>query len=106
VPRVTDALMQALGGGNAVALGVNLANDLQPAACSLMPDLMRVLEAGDACEALGSLVSGSGPTVAFLARDVEHALDIAASLDDVDTVVAVHQLTGPVPGARVIDSRG
>ncbi len=105
VPAVTPALMQALGSGNAPALGDHLTNDLQPAACSLQPDLLRVLEAGEIFEALGSLVSGSGPTVVFLARDNEHALDITASLQTVDTVTAVHRAVGPVPGARVMATR-
>lgn len=102
VPTVSQDLMQALGAGNPAALGAHLANDLQPAACSLLPDLLRVLEAGDTCDALGSVVSGSGPTVAFLARDGEHALDIAASVRGVDTVAAVHQVSGPAHGVRVV----
>ncbi len=105
VPQVSPDLMQALGTGNAAALGAHLANDLQPAACLLQPDLLRVLEVGESCEVLGSVVSGSGPTVVFLTRDNEHALDVVASLTAVDTLAAVHQARGPAPGARVVGSR-
>ncbi len=105
VPRVSDGLMQALRAGNSAALGTHLVNDLQPAACSLLPDLMRVLEVGDSCEALGSLVSGSGPSVVFLARDHEHALGLAAALEGVEGVEEVRRVTGPAHGARVVETR-
>lgn len=104
-PEVSQELMKALGCGDAAALGTHLANDLQPAACSLLPDLELVLDAGHSVDALGALVSGSGPTVAFLARDAEHALDIEAALGSVSTLAAVHRATGPVPGAKVVSTR-
>ncbi len=102
-PRVSDALMQALLRGDAEGLGAHLSNDLQPAACSLAPDLERTLEVGYEYGALGGLVSGSGPTVAFLVRDAEQALDISAALLAGGTVAQVRRAHGPVPGARVVD---
>ncbi|HSR24074.1 MAG TPA: 4-(cytidine 5'-diphospho)-2-C-methyl-D-erythritol kinase [Candidatus Eisenbacteria bacterium] len=104
-PRVTEALMTALRAGDAVALGQALQNDLQPAACNLRPQLRQTLEVGDEYGALGSLVSGSGPTVAFLARDSEHALDIAVALSASGACRAVKRAHGPVPGARVLEGR-
>ena len=55
-------------------------NDLQVAAISLRPQLELVPETGLSFGALGGIVSGSGPTCAFLAQDEEQALDIAAAL--------------------------
>jgi 4-diphosphocytidyl-2-C-methyl-D-erythritol kinase len=104
-PRVSDAMMSALRSGDAVALGNALQNDLQPAACSLRPELLQTMEVGDDAEALGSLVSGSGPTIAFLARDAEHALDIAVSLSASGTCRSVKRAHGAVAGARLAGDR-
>lgn len=65
-PRLDLALQQALASGDAEALGRSLSNDLQPAALSLLPELQRTLDAGRSAGAIGALVSGSGPTCAFL----------------------------------------
>lgn len=104
-PRVPDEMMAALRSGDAIALGEAMANDLQPAAVSLRPSLMRTLEVGDDVEALGSVVSGSGPTVAFLARDKEHSLDIAVALSASGTCRSVKRAHGPVGGARLGEER-
>lgn len=103
-PRVPDALMAALRAGDALALGQALSNDLEPAACSLRPQLRRTLAAGFEFGALGAIVSGSGPTCAFLARDGEHALDLAVSLTASGTCRTVRRANGPVAGARVVDT--
>jgi len=102
-PRVSDQLMQALRAGDPAALGRVLVNDLQPAACSLAPTLRRTLTVGRQAGALGGLVSGSGPTVAFLARDTEHALDVAVALSASGVCRDVRRAHGPVPGARVVE---
>ena len=103
-PRVSDSVMSALRAGNAVSLGGALANDLQRAAVSLRPGLSMTLDVGDEYGALGALVSGSGPTCAFLARDEEHALDLAVALTASGTCRSVASAVGPVPGARVVDA--
>ncbi len=100
-PSVAEPLMQALRAGDPVMLGKSLHNDLQPAAFSLRPSLKRVIDAGDEAGALGGIVSGSGPTCAFLARSAEHALDIAVSLTSTGLVRSVKRTSGPVPGARI-----
>lgn len=102
-PRVPDAMMQALRSGDAEALGRALVNDLQPAACSLMPELERTLEVGSDYGAFGGVVSGSGPTVAFLVRDTEHALDLSVALSASGAAGAVRRVHGPVPGARLVE---
>ncbi len=102
-PRVDDDVMQALRSGDAVALGQVLHNDLQRAACSLRPDLGDVLDVGLEYGALGGVVSGSGPTVAFLVRDHEHALDLSVALTASGACANVKRAHGPVHGARVGD---
>ncbi|MFC5997929.1 4-(cytidine 5'-diphospho)-2-C-methyl-D-erythritol kinase [Quadrisphaera sp. GCM10027208] len=102
-PRVPAGMMQALRSGDAQALGAALSNDLQPAAVNLLPDLERVLEVGSDYGALGGVVSGSGPTVAFLVRDAEHALDLSVALTASGVVRSVRRVRGPVPGARVVE---
>ncbi|MCU1674313.1 MAG: ispE [Frankiales bacterium] len=105
VAVVTDAagVLAALRTGDAVALGHALSNDLQPAAVALRPQLSLLLEAGKQLGALGGLVSGSGPTVAFLARNDDHAVALAGALQGQGACRSVRRADGPVPGARVIE---
>jgi 4-diphosphocytidyl-2-C-methyl-D-erythritol kinase len=95
-------LLAALRHGSADDLGRALCNDLERAAVSLRPDLAQVLDGGLALGALGGIVSGSGPTVAFLARDEGHATALAAALTGDGLVHAVRIADGPAPGARVV----
>ncbi len=100
-PYVSDMLMQAVRAGDAVLLGKAIHNDLQGAALALRPALRQVLEVGEDFGALGGIVSGSGPTCAFIARDEEHALDIAVALSAAGVCRTVRRAQGPVVGARV-----
>lgn len=102
-PRVPDTLMAALRSGDPVALGKAMANDLQRAAVSLRPQLTMTLDVGEEYGALAALVSGSGPTCFFLARDDEHALDLAVALAGSGTCRTVRHAVGPVAGARVVE---
>jgi 4-diphosphocytidyl-2-C-methyl-D-erythritol kinase len=104
-PSVPDELMAALRAGDAVALGKALHNDLQGAAVSLRPHLAQVLSIGEELGALGGVVSGSGPTCAFLVRDDEHAVDLAVGFTATGVCRTVKRAHGPVPGARVVDQR-
>ncbi|MGC5016674.1 4-(cytidine 5'-diphospho)-2-C-methyl-D-erythritol kinase [Streptosporangium sp. DT93] len=97
-PRVSEPLLAALRAGDAEALGAGLGNDLQPAAVMLKGSLARTLAAGREYGALGSLVSGSGPTCAFLAGSEAHAGELAASLKEADVARDVIVAHGPVPG--------
>lgn len=101
-PFVPDELMAALAAGDAVAVGRAMRNDLQPAAIALRPSLARTLRVGEELGALGSLVSGSGPSCVFLARDADHATDLAVGLSGADVCRSVRRTVGPVPGARVV----
>ncbi len=96
------AALTALRRGTPEALGRVLSNDLQPAAIALKPVLRRLLDSGDDLGALGGLVSGSGPTVAFLARDERHAIALAAALAGHGVCRSVRHVNGPVPGARIV----
>ncbi len=101
-PKVSDTLMQALLSGDPELVDRSLSNDLQNPACSLRPALALVLEVGRDYGALGAIVSGSGPTVAFLVADEEAGLDLAVALTASGVVGSVARATGPVHGARVI----
>jgi 4-diphosphocytidyl-2-C-methyl-D-erythritol kinase len=103
-PQICDRLMQALRAGDAEALGGCLANDLQPAASSLDPVLERALAVGRKVGALGGMVSGSGPTTVFLARDSSHALDLAVALTASGVCADVRRAHGPVGGARLVEA--
>jgi 4-diphosphocytidyl-2-C-methyl-D-erythritol kinase len=100
-PQVSEALMAALAAGDAKALGRELGNDLQPAALTLRPALRRTLAAGQDLGALGTLVSGSGPTCAFLAGSEQHAVDLAVGLSGMGVAASVIRAYGPVPGATM-----
>lgn len=101
-PQTSDALMQSLLTADPKAVGLALQNDLQSAACSLRPALTLVLDVGEEYGALGAIVSGSGPTVAFLVGDEEQGLDLAVALTSSGVVGSVARAYGPVPGAKVI----
>lgn len=101
-PAPSPALMSALRTGDAQALASVLANDLQDAAVALRPALGDVLEAGMSFGALGGIVSGSGPTVAFLTDSTESAIDLAVSLTASGVANDVRRATGPVHGAQVL----
>ena len=98
-----DAVLSALRQGDAPALGRALGNDLEPAALALRPALRPVIEAARSLGAAGAVVSGSGPTVAVLARDEAHAHALAAGLVGRGVCSDVRRAVGPVGGARVVE---
>ena len=101
-PQTNELLMQALLAADPKSVGAHLVNDLQAAACSLRPALRLVLDVGQEYGALGALVSGSGPTVAFLVSDEEAGLDLAVALTASGVVGSVARAYGPVAGAKVL----
>ncbi|MFE0451969.1 4-(cytidine 5'-diphospho)-2-C-methyl-D-erythritol kinase [Streptomyces sp. NPDC058914] len=104
-PVASEALLDALADGDPDALAAAVSNDLQPAALSLFPELAGTLAAGRAAGALAALVSGSGPTTAFLARDTASATEIAETLRTSGTCRSVRTASGPVPGATLLGGR-
>ncbi|MBJ8344050.1 4-(cytidine 5'-diphospho)-2-C-methyl-D-erythritol kinase [Antrihabitans sp. YC2-6] len=104
-PRVGDAqqLLQSLAAGDPHQLAPLLGNDLQAAALSLKPELRRTLRAGVNAGALAGIVSGSGPTCAFLCAGADAAIAISAELAGAGVCRSVRVATGPFHGARVVD---
>lgn len=96
-PAADPALVAALADGDAHALARVLVNDLQEAALSLRPSLADTVAAGLGAGALAGIVSGSGPTVAFLAAEEEGAAKIADVLGDCSRVAVA-----PAAGATVL----
>jgi 4-diphosphocytidyl-2-C-methyl-D-erythritol kinase len=99
-PMVDVEVLQALRAGDAHQLAEYLYNDLQAPALHLQPSLAATLELGELQGALAGLVSGSGPTVAFLAADHDSAIDLQVALSAARLTAL--RATGPVHGARVI----
>ena len=100
-PEVDMAVLQALRAGDPQMLADSLMNDLQAPALHLQPSLVEVLELGESEGALAGIVSGSGPTLAFLCQDEDAAIDLQITLS-----AAGHnaiRATGPVHGARLIN---
>lgn len=95
-------LINALATGDSVELGKHLRNDLAEAAIDLQPSLQTTMDVGMECGALGAIISGSGPTVAFLCRNEESAVSVSATLGGEGVARAVRRVAGPVVGARLI----
>ncbi len=95
-----DEQLDALRSGDPARLAPTLRNDLQAAALSLQPSLADVLAAGVAGGALAGIVSGSGPTCAFLCPDGAVARAVVESLAATSCRATV-TVTGPVHGARI-----
>ena len=104
LPLSSTVVLAALAAGDPHALAAALHNDLQAAALDLRPDLGDLLEAGERAGALRGLVSGSGPTVVFLAESSAAAREVAGRLAEDAAVVLV--ANGPVAGAHVVPEAG
>jgi 4-diphosphocytidyl-2-C-methyl-D-erythritol kinase len=103
-PRLGEAgpVLAALAAGDPERLAPLLGNELQAAAVSLSAPLRRVLRAGVEAGALAGLVSGSGPTCAFLCRSASSAVDVGTELSGAGVCRTVRVASGPVHGARVV----
>jgi len=101
-PRISDDVMVALIAGDAAALGAALVNDLQDPAIHLAPALRDIITAAQDVDACGAIVSGSGPTVAALARNAQHALAIAAHIRSTGLADQVITASGPAQGATLL----
>jgi 4-diphosphocytidyl-2-C-methyl-D-erythritol kinase len=100
-PELSNELMAALRAGDPGRVGQALGNDLQAPALTLFPALRETLATSRALGALGALVSGSGPTCFFLARDAEHAAGLAAQISGAGVCRSATTATGPAAGASV-----
>ncbi len=102
VVRTPDRLMKALAAHNIDDVRMLLHNDLQHSAIRLCAGVDEILDEGLEMGGVASIVSGSGPTVAFLCADTEDAIGLTVGLSTMHQVRAVHRAKGPVPGARVV----
>jgi 4-diphosphocytidyl-2-C-methyl-D-erythritol kinase len=102
-PTLDPAIMRALSLGDPAELGARLRNDLQRAALSLAPELEATMDAMRDADALGVIVSGSGPTIAGLARSRQHALAIAAHVTALKRADATFCASGPATGAVILE---
>lgn len=103
-PRLDDAepVLAALAAGDPAQLAPLLGNELQAAAVSIDPDLRRTLRAGVEAGALAGIVSGSGPTCAFLCASASAAVQVGSELAGAGVCRTVRVASGPVHGARVV----
>ena len=99
-----EPVLAALASGDPAQLAPLLGNDLQPAALSLDSALRRTLRAGVEAGALAGVVSGSGPTCAFLCTSAGAAVDVGTELAGAGVCRTVRVASGPVQGARVVPS--
>lgn len=99
-PRVDANVLQALRAGDPHMLAECMVNDLQAPALHLEPRLATVIQLGEENGALAGMVSGSGPTIAFLTADLDSALELQIALSAARYTVV--RATGPVHGARIV----
>lgn len=98
----SSAVVQALASGDPRRLAEAIHNDLEPAALSVRPDLRRTLHCGAESGALAGIVSGSGPTCAFLCSDEAHARAVAADIADAGVARLALVASAPSGGAALL----
>lgn len=99
---VPEELHRALKDPDNRVLAAALANDLEPVAIDLRPELGELVEAGERAGALRGIVSGSGPTCLFLCADRGSADRVRMTLLDAGHPRVLVAL-GPVSGAHVVE---
>lgn len=104
-PELDADLVRAVCTADAEMVATLMTNELQAPAVRKIPSLERMMDVGLLEGAMQGMVSGSGPTVMFLARDAAAAGQLATSLEERTDVWAI-PVTGPAPGARLLASRG
>lgn len=97
------AVLAALASGSTELLAAAVHNDMTPAAVDLLPDVAHVMDQGRRAGALAVLLSGSGPTVGFLAQNPTHSLELAVLLEASRGVRRVARTTGPARGAHLVE---
>lgn len=99
-PSIDPNVLQALRAGDAAMLADAMHNDLQAPALHIAPGLSSILEIGERNGALAGIISGSGPTIAFLVSDLDSAISLQIALSA--SRLEVIRVTGPVVGARLL----
>ncbi len=98
--EVPIPVLQALRAGDPHSLAASMHNDLEAAAVLEKPGLTEIIREGLEAGALSGIVSGSGPTIAFLCESSDSARFVQQQLED-NGRDALH-VYGPVAGARVL----
>jgi len=94
-----DGLIEVLTSGDASLLGHQLVNELEPAAVALRPEIGETLAFGAALPGVvGAVLSGSGPTCAFLCETPKAADEAAARLPELPQVSSTRVASGPASG--------
>lgn len=102
VPHLnTSELSQALTSGDAQRVAAALHNDLEAPAVTMRPQLARLLTVGNEA-GLRAVVSGSGPTVAVLCSDEDHARWVAEHLLEEFPGYEIFVAAGPDQGATLL----
>ncbi|MCT1801724.1 4-(cytidine 5'-diphospho)-2-C-methyl-D-erythritol kinase [Kocuria sp. WRN011] len=101
---LNPALVRAAAIGDAPGVATWVRNDLQSPALELLPELATLLNHGVDLGALAGWVSGSGPTVCFLAESAEAAENLVNGLRREHR--HAFSTTGPVVGAQLIPEWG
>lgn len=100
--EVPIPVLQALRAGDPNSLAACMHNDLEAAAVEDRPELQDTIRAGLDAGALSGIVSGSGPTIAFLCEGADSARFVQQQLEEQGRdALHVH---GPVGGARIISA--
>ena len=94
-------LLRALASADIPAVAKHLRNDLQVPATDMRADVVRVLQLGRQAGALGAMVSGSGPTCAFLCGSAEEAQQVADELAASPDCGRVLTTSSPASGAQL-----
>ena len=103
LPPLPEGLLQALASGDVPQVGRRLANDLQRTALSMRAELLATLRFGAGLDGvLGAVLSGSGPTCAFLCADARAAKVVADRLGQLPSVRAAEVAVGAAPGAQLL----
>lgn len=103
-PRAVEVnrdVVRALAMADPLDLALAMDNDLQTPAVSLFPELSDVLDLGLDEGALRGMVSGSGPTLLFVARDEHEAARLATAVTERTGIEAI-PVHGPVHGAGLL----
>jgi 4-diphosphocytidyl-2-C-methyl-D-erythritol kinase len=95
------APLRELAAGSVTELVAGLANDLEPAALALRPELVESIAALRAADALGAQVSGSGPTTFGVFTDRSAALHAAERID-ADRAAAARSAETPAPPPTIV----
>ncbi|QPK81658.1 4-(cytidine 5'-diphospho)-2-C-methyl-D-erythritol kinase [Schaalia sp. ZJ405] len=97
----TESEIRALTGNSPTELSAVLMNDLTDAALRIMPELRATMDAAKKAGALAVQLCGSGPSIALLAADAQHARDLADALVKEPHVAQAVVASGPAEGARI-----